>query len=238
MSKIVLESQIVDDEYTQYLYDHYDIQIRGKVRTEVPMIATSELRSFDWNVGLIVGESGSGKSTILRHLGILKEPQYDYGKCVVSQFPQLSPSEVEELLHGVGLASIPTHLKRVNELSNGQRARLDIAWQLANATDGRVLIDEWTSVVDRPTAKALSFSLQRYARKHGLRVILASCHYDIIEDEGGNHWLQPDWIYNLNLRDAEGDCEIERLVYSDDADYSVFKAVRDKDVLTERFEVR
>lgn len=234
MAKIVLESEIVNDEYTQYLYENYDIQTKEKTVTEIPMINTDELNSFEWNIGLIVGESGAGKSTILRALGDVKIPQYDYSKCVVSQFENLTPEETEELLHGVGLSSIPTHLKKPNELSNGQRARLDIAWQIYNTKENEILlIDEWTSVLDRPTSKALSFSIQRYIRKHNIKVIFASCHYDIIEDDEKNHYLQPDWIFNLNLRDKNNECELERIVYSDDKEYEVFKKIKDNDVLSE-----
>ena len=235
MSKIVLESTIVNDEYTEFLYDNYDIQTKEKIVTEIPMIDMSELETFNWNIGLVVGESGSGKSTILGVLGQVKTPQYNYDKCVVSQFPNLTPEEVEELLHGVGLSSIPTHLKKVNELSFGQKARLDVAWQLNNAKEGEIiLIDEFSSVLDRPTSKALSFSIQRYCRKHNLQVILASCHYDIIEDEEKNHYLQPDWIFNLNLRDKNNECELERFIYSDDKEYEVFKKIKDEDILSEK----
>ena len=68
MAKITLTSKIVNDKYTQYVYDKYDIQNREETTTVVPMIKVSELDSFDWQIGVIVGRSGAGKSTILNQL--------------------------------------------------------------------------------------------------------------------------------------------------------------------------
>lgn len=38
----------------------------------------------------------------------------------------------------------------------------------------------------------MSNSLQKYIRRTNKKIILATCHYDILE------WLQPDWVYDLN----------------------------------------
>ena len=54
-----------------------------------------------------------------------------------------------------------------------------------------LVVDEFTSVVDRNTAKSMSNALQKYIRKHDLKVVFASCHKDVID------WLQPDWTYTL-----------------------------------------
>lgn len=58
-----------------------------------------------------------------------------------------------------------------------------------------VIIDEFTSVVDRQIARigALAFS-KGWRRNKGKQVVLLSCHYDIIE------WLQPDWVYDTGSR--------------------------------------
>ncbi len=54
------------------------------------------------------------------------------------------------------------------------------------------VIDEWTSVVDRTVAKAMSNCLQKFARKNNKTVIALSCHYDVFE------WLNPDWVIDCN----------------------------------------
>jgi hypothetical protein len=51
-----------------------------------------------------------------------------------------------------------------------------------------VLIDEFTSVVDRQVAQITSHAVQKYIRASNKQFVAASCHYDIIP------WLNPDWI--------------------------------------------
>lgn len=233
MAKISLKTLVKNDKYTQYIYDNYDLKIKEEVRNEIPVINQDELKTFNWNIGIIVGESGGGKTVNLRQFGEIKTPTYDNTKPICSQFLNLSETEVAELLHGVGLSSVPFWLQTPNTASVGQKSRLDIAWQFANAKDGEiVLIDEFTSTTDRFTSKSLAYSIQRYIRKHNLKVIFASCHYDIIEDEDGRNYLQPDWVFNLNLRNENNECELEKIIYSDDTNYNIIKKVNDKDILS------
>lgn len=76
-------------------------------------------------------------------------------------------------------------------LSNGQKARAEAALAMVKTND-TVIIDEWTSVVDRTVAKVMSHCIQKFARKNKKKIILISCHYDVIE------WLNPDWIIDCN----------------------------------------
>lgn len=52
-----------------------------------------------------------------------------------------------------------------------------------------ILIDEFSSVVDRMTARIGSHAAARAVRLRGLHLIAASCHYDVID------WMQPDWTF-------------------------------------------
>ena len=235
MGKIVLESNIVNDNYTQFLYDSYDIQDREKTVTEVPIPSKEDMEAMnkdDWNILLICGKSGSGKSTILREIyGDVKPIEYDYDKCVISQFPRLSEEEACDLLSSMGLSSVPTWLRKPQELSNGERARLDIAKAIYDANGGIVVLDEYTSVVNRTAAKSMSHALQRYVRQKGLKVIIASCHFDIIE------WLQCDYMFNLEHRDENGEVEMEKMVYEDGKDYNAYQSPKDVDILTEAIDI-
>lgn len=235
MGKIVLESNIVNDNYTQFLYDSYDIQNREKTVTEVPIPSKEDMEAMnkdDWNILLICGKSGSGKSTILREIyGDVKPIEYDYDKCVISQFPRLSEEEACDLLSSMGLSSVPTWLRKPQELSNGERARLDIAKAIYDANGGIVVLDEYTSVVNRTAAKSMSHALQRYVRQKGLKVIIASCHFDIIE------WLQCDYMFNLEHRDENGEVEMEKMVYEDGKDYNAYQSPKDIDILTEAIDI-
>ena len=215
---IKLESEIVNDKYTEFVYEAFDIQNREKTVVEIPL-NFSDAKKRNWNIGLIVGSSGSGKSTLLKRFGGVKEPVYDANKAIVSQFPNMEPKDVCRLFTSVGLASVPVWLRKPTQLSFGEKARLDLAWQIANAEDNRpVLIDEFTSVVNRDVAKAMSHTLQKIVRKENKKIILASCHYDIIE------WLRPDWVYNLN-KQIDGSVQVEWFIYSDDNDYALYKSI-------------
>ena len=51
-------------------------------------------------------------------------------------------------LAAVGLGSVPTWLRPYHVLSNGERFRADLARIIAEAPE-KILVDEFTSVVDR-----------------------------------------------------------------------------------------
>lgn len=235
MGKITLESKFEVDNYCNYLFDHYDIQDKEKTVTEVPIPSKEdmeEMNKSDWNILLICGKSGSGKSTILREIyGDVKPIEYDYSKCVISQFPRYTEEEACDLLQSIGLSSVPTWLRKPQELSNGERARLDIAKAIYDANGGTIVIDEFTSVVNRHAAQSMSHALQRYVRQKNLKVIIASCHFDIVE------WVQPDYMFNLEHKDENGEVEMEKMVYSDETNYNVYQSPREIDILTEAMEV-
>ena len=236
MAKITLRSEIVNDKYTEYLYKHYDIQTKDYTATDVPLIPQDDwdkMNSGEWNILLICGKSGSGKSTLLKETGTPPKLEYDYTKAVVSQFPNLDEEEVCDLLCGVGLSSVPTWLRKPQELSNGERARLDLCMSLYRAREaGIALIDEFSSVVNRDVAKSMSYALQRYVRQKKLKVVICSCHFDIIE------WLTPDYIFNLEHKDKDGNVELERMVYADDTDYNVYQSVTWEESLSEPMDVK
>jgi len=184
---IKLKSGINNDKYTDYVYDTFDIQDRKKTEVEVSF-DISETETFDWNIGVIYGNSGSGKSTILNRIGELSKSNFDHEKPLISNFDWLEPKDATLLLTSMGLSSVPTWLRPFHLLSNGEQYRAELAYKVGMSNGGEVvLIDEYTSVVDRDVAKAMSFALQKYIRKTNKRIILASCHYDIME------WLMPDW---------------------------------------------
>lgn len=241
MSKITLTSDIVNDKFTEYLYESYDIQDREKTVTEIPIPSDDDMNEImndkDFNIFLICGRSGSGKSTILRNIADkdVNMPSYDNSRCVISQFHSLTEEQACDLLSGVGLSSVPIWLRKPNELSNGERARLDVCKSIYDASENGeniVFIDEFTSVVNRDAAKSMSFALQRYARQNGMRLVIASCHFDIID------WLQPDYIFNLNHRDENGDVDVERLIYSDNTTYESQQTINEEDALTEQMVIR
>ena len=191
MNKICLKSNIVRDNYTDYIEEVFDLKVEDVIETNIPNnLNINEMG--DWNIGVICGNSGSGKSTILKTLGDITSPIYDSSISLMSNFKTLTPQDASALLSAMGLGSVPTWLKPYNVLSNGEKYRADLAKTIYDATSEIILVDEYTSVVDRDVAKSMSNALQKYIKKTNKKIILASCHYDILE------WLQPDWIYDLS----------------------------------------
>jgi len=147
----------------------------------------------DWNIGLIYGSSGSGKTTLAKHIFGDKcfNLELDENKSIIDNLPEsLTYDECSALLNGIGLTSVPCWIRPIKTLSNGQRSRAEAV--LLMLKNELTIIDEWTSVVDRVVAKAMSFCIQKYAKRYKKQIILLSCHSDIVE------WLKPDWIIDCN----------------------------------------
>lgn len=202
--KIELKSKIINDKYTEYVYETFDIQNKTETSVVIP-IYLSEIDSFEWNIGVILGSSGSGKTTILKSLGQFKNVKFDIDKPLISNFDWLEPKDASLVLTSMGLSSIPTWLRPFHTLSNGEKYRATLAYLVASAKDGEViLVDEFTSVVDRDVAKSMSFALQKYIRRVNKKIILASCHYDILQ------WILPDWTCSPQKGGALEKCDYRR----------------------------
>ena len=155
-----------------------------------------------WNLGLIVGPSGCGKSTIARHLfadDLARQAplaEWPADRSVLDTFPPGIPiKEIVELLSSVGFSSPPAWLRPFGVLSTGQQFRVALARLLATAELGQpVVVDEFTSTVDRTVAQVGSAALARAVRRRDQRFVAITCHEDV------ERWLQPDWVY----RPAEG----------------------------------
>lgn len=153
-----------------------------------------------FNIGLIVGASGSGKTTLAKHIYGDKcfVELLDMTQPVIDQFPEsMSYDECAAMLCGVGLTAVPCWIRPAFTLSNGQRARAECALQMARDDIEMIVMDEWTSVVDRTVAKVMSHCIQKHARKTGKKIVLMSCHYDVLE------WLNPDWVIDANKQTYE-----------------------------------
>jgi ABC-type thiamine transport system ATPase subunit/GNAT superfamily N-acetyltransferase len=148
----------------------------------------------DWNIGLITGPSGAGKSTLARHLWpgkVITEFEWPDDRSLLDGFPaSLGIKEVTGFLTAVGLGSPPAWMRPYRTLSTGEAFRATIARALAGQDD-LMVIDEFTSVVDRQIARVASHTTQKAVRKAGRRLVAVTCHYDVTD------WLQPDWAYDV-----------------------------------------
>src|SRR5207248_3204768 len=139
-----------------------------------------------WHIGLIVGPSGCGKTTIARHLFPEMEQHFDLVErlalgSVVDAFPDDMPiKDIVTLLSAVGFASPPAWLRPFHVLSTGQQFRVSLALLLARApAGGRIVFDEYTSVVDRTVAQIGSAALAKIVRQRGQQFIAVTCHEDV-----------------------------------------------------------
>ena len=204
MKNITLQSKINADKYTDYVCESFDIMNREQSEVVIHF-NFKKLQSIEWNIGAIIGGSGSGKTSILKTFGHIQQPPFDNSKALISNFDWLSPKEATMLLTSMGLSSVPCWLRPFNTLSNGEQYRATMAYITASAKSGDViLIDEFTSVVDRDVAKSMSYALQKYIRTHNLKIIIASCHYDILE------WLMPNWVCNPQKGGVLEECDYLR----------------------------
>jgi ABC-type ATPase involved in cell division len=188
MSRIdlVVNSELQRSTRVKQLEGMFDVPAREKLthewRGELP------IEDKEWNLGLIVGPSGSGKSLIARHVfGKIKTNKWGNAP-VIDEFAQSHDIEaIANVCSAVGFNTIPSWMKSYAILSNGERFRVDLARKLLEDVDP-IVVDEFTSVVDRQVAKIASNAVQKYVRKNKRQFVAISCHYDIVD------WLQPDWV--------------------------------------------
>lgn len=157
------------------------------------MEVRTDIDEFDWSIGVIVGPSGSGKTSIGRTFfssGIYDLSSGWPGKLpVIDEIaPEADFNTVTSALSAVGLGSVPSWLKPFPILSNGEQFRAGLA-RLLMTGPKQVVLDEFTSVIDRQIAKIGATAFQKAWRRNSERqAVILSPHYDILE------WLEPDWI--------------------------------------------
>ncbi len=149
-----------------------------------------------WNIGLIVGPSGSGKSSIARELfgdDLISEFDWPPNKSIIDAFqPNLGIKEIVMALSSVGFGSPPNWLRPFSVLSNGEKFRATIARAMCESGD-LIVIDEFTSVVDRTVAKISSAAVAKAIRRGKKKLIAVTCHHDV------TRWLDPDWVYDTGV---------------------------------------
>ena len=181
--------------YLEQIKKKYDITDYKEARIAIPELPQD-------GIVLIVGTSGSGKSTILRSLGEHTQPKVEFYNTVIENFS--TPERGEELLLACGLRTIPAWFRPPHTLSNGEHHRFEMAMSL---DQGLSTVDEFTSVVDRDTAKSLALSIRKFYDRRGTTdpLYIASCHRDIID------WLDPDWVYDTDLQKLDNRRALLRL---------------------------
>jgi ABC-type ATPase involved in cell division len=167
----------------------YNVEDTGfRLDAELPIEAEQ------WAIGLIVGPSGSGKSSMGTAMwgkeAVWGKDGWPEGVPIIDAIaPQGGWEDVTSALSAVGLGSVPAWLRPFAVLSTGEKFRAELA-RVINEAPQQVVIDEFTSVVDRRIAQVGASAFAKAWRRTKGQAVLLSCHYDIID------WLAPDWIFD------------------------------------------
>lgn len=157
--------------------------------------------SGDWNIGVVVGASGSGKTSIGKtifkgnKIVNLSKGWHTDRPIIDDIAPNRDFNIVTGMLASVGLGDVPAWLRPFHVLSNGEQFRAGLA-RLICESPNEVVIDEFTSVVDRQIARIGAGAFQKAWRRENPagKAVLLTPHYDVVD------WLQPDWVIDTNAK--------------------------------------
>lgn len=203
---VVVESKVSRSIRCQQLEAMFDVPPKETERLEWKV--DLPIDDIPWNVGLIVGPSGAGKSTIGREVFSGNyQPDIEWGApSVIDDFrADISIEDIAKVCAAVGFNTVPAWMRRHAVLSTGEKFRVEIARRLLELPDP-VVVDEFSSVVDRQVAKIGACAVQKFCRRNNRQFIAITCHYDVEE------WLMPDWVYDVGAMEyrARGSLQFKR----------------------------
>ncbi len=191
--EIKILTDYVESFRTAKVAGMFDVPVGNKLEKTWSVSAPYEEKN--WNVGLIIGSSGCGKTTIGKKL--FGEGAYHSGfdwtkrRPFIDDFPEnIDVKDIISALSSVGFSSPPSWLLPFDSLSNGQKFRTELARLLLEEREV-VVVDEFTSIVDRTVAKITSSAVSKAVKRKNKKFVALSCHYDIKD------WLEPDWVYEV-----------------------------------------
>ncbi|MEM1965353.1 MAG: GNAT family N-acetyltransferase [Candidatus Caldarchaeum sp.] len=165
----------------------------GLEDVRLPVYDEAEVEVEPGDVVYVTGESGGGKSLLIRHLAAEMAKHPDFAPVAASwnvkvrrdrPLIDLVGGDVYqgvETLSAAGLSDVFTWFRCFDELSDGQRMRFIFVKAVGSGAK-TVVLDEFCSSLDRETAKATAYTLQRFARKRKTTLIAATAVNDLLED--------------------------------------------------------
>lgn len=184
------KTEITDSYRCKSLIGQYDLENKETVQIFFGDYKLPE----NWKVGLIVGNSGSGKTSIAKHVfGEFTKTDWNEKPLIENFDASIKMDDITFALGSVGFNSVPYWLKPFGILSNGEKARAELA-RMALEND-LVVYDEFTSLVDRDVAKSMANSVQKMFRKFNKQLVAVTCHHDVLD------WLIPDWVYDTDKKE-------------------------------------
>lgn len=145
---------------------------------------------------VVFGASGSGKTSIARKA--FGEPYVlkNEDKSVIDSL-DLDVNTTQKYLSKAGFGSLPSMLKKVSTLSNGEKFRVMLAQAMSDENESKIIIDEFTSVVDIETAKSMCILISKFSKKIDKQIILITPRIEILD------YLEYDYLIDTNKMTAE-----------------------------------
>jgi ABC-type lipoprotein export system ATPase subunit len=189
---VLLKKQIIQTELPISEHAEYVAKIGDFAHDYTLTYPKWELntKGCEWSILAIVGQSGTGKTGLLQQLkqNQYEQPQWD-DRPIIEHIHR-SPELASKWLGSVGMNTLPTWLKKYSVLSMGEKYRTMVAWLLARQDN--LYFDEYTSTLDRDSAMSLSISLHKTIKRENKRLVVATCHRDILDH------LKPCYVIDLD----------------------------------------
>jgi len=169
-----------------------------------------EVEVHDGDVVYFTGQSGSGKSLGLRAMARQLEEEglrvMRIEDVSMSDKPLIdqvgaNTDDAIRILSLAGLNDAYLFVRRPKELSDGQLYRFRLALLMEGQADVWVA-DEFGAVLDRTTAKAVAFSMQKFSRRCGAILVLATTHKDLRAELAPNVYIDKEYKARVKVEVA------------------------------------
>jgi len=204
---------VLMDEHSANTSRILDVEeFEGETVSHIPSLEEVP-RSFA--IGVFFGPSGCGKTTCAERLfGRARAVEWDPKRSVISHFRS---TETAKALFAA--MALPRHLGLGSfcSFSVGEQHRVNMARILDDAerasSADTVVIDEFTSSLDRETAHKVAVGISDYVERHNLRrIVLLCCKRDIVSSRA----LRASWLFDVeqqrmrHVPDTANDAAVER----------------------------
>lgn len=178
----------------------------GLQSTDFVIYDNLEVNVNQGDVVYITGQSGSGKTLILKELAKQigeQTPIANIDSVTLEEKPLLdqvgrNTDEAIQILNLSGLNDAYLFIRKPSELSDGQLYRFKIA-KLLDSGSKVIIADEFGAVLDRITAKAVAFSVQKFCRLKGATLIVATTHKDLKAELGPNLYIDKRFQNKIDI---------------------------------------
>ena len=212
-SNVVLVAQVERDECTSMCDQFFDTAFNGRIASVMPRFSSPSVwkdDDKDVQIGIISGRSGSAKSAIAtlyfgRPIHVINDVRWHSNISVCDHF---SSSDVaKHYLDAVGLSDLRSPVF-IHEMSDGEKSRASLArvlfTYLQKKSSEPLVIDEFTSLLDRETAVRVARGVRNLLSRESIRLVVVSCHEEFSSSNSAMfHALKPRWRYDCNLETCE-----------------------------------